>query len=154
MLFDRELQSQVDDASEHMAMGNSSTNQDVPSLHPSFTAAHGGIDFFPESTASANNAVKLNPRKANDSIGKNREEAPQPKHATKGRAKSRIQLPATAPLVLTKSEESKKRNAHARAIALKREFPDIKGVSDSITKKKRQKLLAQYRASHPDVVVP
>ena len=154
MLFDRELHGQIHDASGYMIMEKFSARQDVPSLNPNFTTTHGGLNHFPDSTMSAKKAIKLNPRQANNYIGKNRVDASTPKLGAKKRANPRPQLFATTPSVFTRSEEPTKRSAQARAANLKREYPDIEGVGDSITKKKRHKLLAQYRVSHPDVAIP
>ena len=150
MLFDRELQGSNHGSTAYMTTVDSSLKQGISSLRTNSFAIQGGVNPFPEPTVSAMNAVKLNSRKAKHYMGNSKVKAPKPKSAVNGNVKAEIQLLTTSSLVLT-GEDITNKNAQARAATLKREYPGIKGVGNAITKKKRQKLIAQHKANSPGV---
>ena len=153
MLLDRDPQGHVRDNAKRTDMGNSFVNEDISSLDPKFSinpVTRSVVNPLPESIANAKTVVKVNHQKANHTIGKNRTEVLISKPAKKGKVRFQEQPSGVTPSVL-ESKSFKKETGHYRAFILRREYPGILGVSDSITKKQRQKILFQHKARFPGV---
>ncbi len=158
MLSTRELQAQIHNNSKRMGLGNFSAKEDISrlksdiSVNPTTLAV---VNPFSETAGSAKNGVKFNPRKANHNIGENKTDASKSKNVKKEKGTPQERPSDTAPSVL-ETKALKKKNNKMRASSLKREYPGIEDVGDSITKKRRQKVLAQHKArvSGGDVQIP
>ena len=148
MLSTRELQAQIHISSKRIGLGSFPAKEDISSLKLDISVkptALAVVNPFSESARSVKNGVKVNPKKANHNIGKNKTEASKPKDIKKEKGTTHERPPDTTPSVL-ETKALQKKNNKMRASGLKREYPGIEGVGDSITKKQRQKLLAQHRA--------
>lgn len=148
-LSDRDLQEATRDSPNRLVIECSSTKEHNSCLYPNLfvnPVMPGVVNPFPKPTAKAKNAVKPNQKKANKLLERNTAGTLKPH----GKGTSQEQHPNEAPSIL-ESRSSKKDTSERRASTMKREYPDIVGVGNSITKKRRQRLLAQHKAKFPDV---
>ncbi len=151
-LSDRDLQGATRDGTNRLVIEYSSTKEHIACLNPNLfvnPVMPGVVNPFPKPTAKAKNAVKPNHQKATKLLEKNNAGALKPH----GKGIPQEQHPNKAPSIL-ESKSSKKvtgERSLCRASTLKRQYPGIAGVGNSITKKRRQKVLAQHKAKFPDV---
>lgn len=148
-LSDRDLQGHTRDGTngsntEYASAkeGNSTVNPNL-SVNPIMPSL---INPFPISTAKELNSVKPTHNKANKGVEKNNAGALK----AHGKGNPQQQHPDIAPSVL-ESKSPNKGTGERRASTLKHQYPGIAGVGNSITKKRRQKVLAQHIAKFPDV---
>ncbi len=153
ILLDRDLQSHNHDGTRHSNMEHLSAMEGNSSLNPDLfvnPVVPDVVNSFPESTAKAMNAVKPTHQKSNKLLEKNNTRVSKGQPARNGKGNPKEQRPVNAPSVL-ESKYSKKGINERRASTLKREYPGIAGVGNSITKKRRQQVLTQHKAKFPGI---